>query len=60
MDSDMFKAIVEKHGADRVLFGTDSPWSDQSEAISDIEGLKLPEGVRKKIMGENAARLLRI
>ena len=60
MDSDMFKAIVEKHGADRVLFGTDSPWSDQSEAISDIEGLQLPEDVRKKIMGENAARLLRI
>ena len=60
MNDSMFRAIVDKHGADRILFGTDSPWSDQFDAITDIEKLGLPENARKKIMGENAERLLHI
>ena len=60
MNADMFKAIVERHGADHILFGTDSPWSDQSEAITDIEKLHFPDEVIRKIMGENAVKLLNI
>ena len=60
MNDSMFRAIVDKHGADRILFGTDSPWSDQFDAITDIAKLGLPENARKKRMGENAGRLLHI
>lgn len=60
MDSDMFRAIINKHGADKILFGTDSPWSDQSESIADIDGLGLAEDEKRKIMGENAAGLLNL
>ena len=60
MDSDMFRAIINRHGADKILFGTDSPWSDQSESIADIDGLGLAEDEKRKIMGENAAVLLNL
>lgn len=60
MDSDMFRAIINRHGADKILFGTDSPWSDQSESIADIDGLRLAEDEKRKIMGENAAGLLNL
>lgn len=60
MDSDMFRAIINRHGADKILFGTDSPWSDQSESIADIDGLGLAEDEKRKIMGENAAGLLNL
>ncbi len=60
MDGDMFRAIINRHGADKILFGTDSPWSDQSESIADIDGLRLAEDEKRKIMGENAAGLLNL
>lgn len=52
-----FCRIVEKHGADRVLFGTDSPWYDQSQAINDFQKTSLTEEDKKLILGENANRL---
>lgn len=60
MSSDMFRTIVEKHGADHILFGTDSPWADQAQAVLDIKKLNLPENDEDKIMSENASSLLGI
>lgn len=60
MNEHLFKDIIQKHGAERILFGTDSPWTDQAEAVTDIEGLGLSEDDRSKIMGENAQKLLNI
>ncbi|MBR4727040.1 MAG: amidohydrolase family protein [Clostridia bacterium] len=49
-----FRRIVEKHGADRVLFGTDSPWSDQRATLAQVRAL-LPEAVQPAVLGDNAA-----
>lgn len=60
MDGDMFKAIVDKHGSDKILFGTDSPWSDQEQSVRDIEALGLGSDDEKNIFEDNARRLLGI
>ena len=53
-----FVAIVRALGAKRVLFGTDSPWSDQATSLRDIEALPLTDEEKAMIFGGNAARLL--
>lgn len=52
--------IISAFGADRVLFGTDSPWSDQKTAIDDILGLSIADDVKEKILHKNAERLLEL
>lgn len=52
--------IIAKHGADRILFATDSPWSDQKTSVEDIRALPLTETEKNKILGENAAALLQL
>lgn len=46
------------HPADYLLFGTDSPWADQAEAIRSLEKLDLPPDILDKLLGQNAKRLL--
>ena len=50
--------IIEAYTPERVLFGTDSPWTDQKESIEFIIDLDLDERVRNLIFCENAKRLL--
>lgn len=50
--------LIQAHGPDKVLFGTDSPWTDQSSEISAIRALPLPDTDIAAILGGNAARLL--
>lgn len=50
--------IGSKHGFDRLLFATDSPWSDQAEEVERLRGMMLPNDVLEMILGGNAARLL--
>ncbi len=52
--------IISAFGADRVLFGTDSPWSDQKTAIDDILALSIADDVKEKILHKNAEILLGI
>lgn len=54
--------IMSNHGYDRILFGTDSPWSNQSISVRMMEVLdiQLPEGAKDKIMYGNASRLLNL
>ena len=53
-----FAAIAAAHGADRVLFATDSPWQDQSRSLAILDAMPLPEADRLAIRGENARTLL--
>ncbi len=57
--SDILK-LVENHGEDRILFATDSPWSDIAENIKIIDACGLSERTKKKIFSENAKKLLNI
>lgn len=51
--------MIKKHGAEQVLFGTDSPWKPVSEAIQSITRLDLPANDIDLIMYRNAQTLLK-
>lgn len=48
--------ILERHTADRVMFGTDSPWESQADQIGRLKALGLGPETEQKILGLNAAR----
>lgn len=52
--------IIRTHGAERILFATDSPWQGQAESVKFLSELPLTSEEKDKILGENAARLLGI
>ena len=52
------RAMILAHPADRILFGTDSPWSDQAAELARWRALGLPEDFLAAALGGNAARLL--
>ena len=52
--------IIRKHGAERVLFGTDSPWCDQEKTLKHFYNLPLTDREKDLILGLNAAQLLGI
>ena len=55
-----FTDIVRRHGADKVLFGTDSPWSDHAAQIALIRRQPLSDAEKEAILGENAKKLLQL
>lgn len=58
MTQEQFMRIVKNHGYKRLLFGTDSPWSDQAEDLALISDLDLSDEEKSAILGENGAKLL--
>lgn len=55
-----FLRLTRAFGAQRVLFGTDSPWSSQRESIDWLRALPLTEEEKTGILGGNAMRLLQL
>lgn len=55
-----FVSMVRAHGADRILFGTDSPWVGQKEALAVIKNSGLNEMELSAVLSKNAAGLLGI
>ena len=60
IDRGLFLRILERHGADKVIFATDSPWRNQAEQIKILKGLGLGADTEDKILSKNAKRLLGI
>lgn len=58
LDRPAARRMINAHPADRLLFGTDSPWADQGESLALLEALALEGGRREKILRENALALL--
>ena len=52
--------LIRAIGVERCLFGTDSPWCDQLEALDNVRSLDLGTAEREAILGGNAARLLKL
>lgn len=48
LSREQFLRMVRRHGTDRILFGTDSPWDSQKETIAALKAMKLPENVTGK------------
>ena len=55
-----FCRMVHAFGSERILFGTDSPWSDQAQSKNDILALPLTEHERNNIFYKNAKRLSKL
>ena len=53
-----FLRICRKHGTDRILFATDSPWADQDFYVTKIRALPFTEEEKASILGGNAEKLL--
>ncbi|MDO5147276.1 MAG: amidohydrolase family protein [Eubacteriales bacterium] len=58
LPDEAFVRLVRKHGADKVLFGTDSPWQDQSDYIARIQAMDFSEKEKELLFSGNALALL--
>ncbi len=52
------KEIILNHPGHCILFGTDSPWTDQGKTLSFLRGLELGEEKEALILRDNALNLL--
>lgn len=53
-----FLRILNAHGADKILFASDSPWSDASNEIAILNSLPISQADKEKVLGLNAKRIL--
>ncbi len=58
LDEDGFMRLMRAFGSKRLLFGTDSPWSDAKGEVAFIDGLPITEQEKADIFGGNAGTLL--
>lgn len=50
--------ILRAHNPERLLFGTDTPWSDGAAEIAFVRSAGLPEEIKEMIFHQNAESLL--
>ncbi len=50
--------MILRHGAEYVLFGTDSPWKRADDEIAAVKSLSLPSEDIEKILFKNAQQLI--
>ena len=55
---DLAMKIIEKHGADRMLFASDYPMSNHTQSLQQFNTLPLSENERDMILYKNAEKLL--
>ena len=60
IEREMFLKILEKHGHEKILFATDSPWSDAKKAVETVRSLPVLANVKEDILYNNAKRLLNL
>lgn len=57
-DEDIIR-VIHHHGAEKILFATDSPWNGQKEYVERFKKLRgLSDTEKELILGKNAERLL--
>lgn len=57
LSNEQFLRMVRKHGSDKIIFGTDTPWYDQKQALMDLDEIDLNDNEKVQILGENANNL---
>lgn len=55
-----FKKFLDRHGEDKILFATDSPWSDIKRDVEILKSFSLGENTEQKLFERNAKKLLKI
>lgn len=58
LSKEAFVRLVRKHGIEKILFATDSPWESQKSYIERIQDMPLTEKEKQHIFSDNAAQLL--
>jgi uncharacterized protein len=58
LDRERVRAIVRRHGAERVIYGSDWPMADPAAEIETIRGLGLDPGEEEAVLGGNLAGVL--
>ena len=58
LDRAQFKEMLRKHGAAKILFGSDSPWQSPKESLDFLMSLNLSDEENELIMHKNAEKLL--
>lgn len=58
LDGERVKAVIERHGSDRVLFGSDWPMASPRGEIEVVKGLGLSDDDTAAVLGGNMSRLL--
>lgn len=62
LEPELAKAIFRRHGPERMLFGTDSPWADQGEAVEHFRDRFAPGFLSRedtrRVLWDNGAALL--
>lgn len=56
----LLSRFIDRHGEDRILFATDSPWRDIGREVEYLRSLGLGREVEEKIFSSNARKLLGI
>lgn len=60
MPEEQFLRMVRSHGADKILFATDSPWAGQKEFVQILSDMPLTDDERNMIFYKNACELLNL
>ncbi len=58
--TNMLFKIIRSHGADKILFGTDSPWQDQHTCRERLASLPISKEEFENISHKNALRILNL
>lgn len=56
----LLQEMIARHGYERVLLGSDCPWHLPENEMRLIDSLSIPTIQKENILGDNAARLLRL
>ena len=60
LGEETFRKILAKHGEDKILFASDSPWSSIANDVGILKGFGLEKQTEEKIFSGNARKLLGI
>ncbi len=58
LDPERLRRMLLAHPPEYLMFGSDSPWTDQSASLERLRSLDLSEALVEKITSGNARRLL--
>ncbi|MEG6614996.1 amidohydrolase family protein [Peptococcaceae bacterium 1198_IL3148] len=58
LQAEKFRFIIKEHGWDKILLGSDYPFSDPIREVTGIKKLALSDNEYRAIIGDNARKLL--
>lgn len=58
INAEQYKRIIERHGADKILFGSDMPWERPKDTLAFLKRANLSDEELELITHKNAERIL--